>query len=310
MNPFLLEDRSLISFSGGRTSGRMLHDCLAAHGGQLPAGVEIAFTNTGKERPETLRFVHECASRWGARVRWLEWRATPAQVEARPTFRAWLDRKPERWAMVDPAGFAEVGFNSACRAGEPFAALIAMKQYTPNAVTRFCTQELKVRVMRDFCRSLGWESWTNIVGLRHDEGSRVLKALDRNASNKEVFKVSMPLAKARLIERDVLDFWWGEGKSFASRAFPQGFDLDLRSYEGNCDLCFLKAKARVVNLITENPGMEEWWIEMETLGKGRFVTERSYAELADMARRQGYFDFGAGEEEHDVECGLLCEPLE
>lgn len=305
MNPFLIDGPALISFSGGRTSGKMFHDIVAAHGGVLPADVEVSFTNTGKERQETLRFVHDCGERFGVRVRWFEWRATPAQVEARPTFKAWLDAKPERWAMVDPEGFVEVGFNSASRAGEPFAALIAMKQYTPNAITRFCTSELKIRVMRDFARSLGWERWINVIGLRHDEGHRVLKALARNDANKEPFKVAMPLAKDRQTERHVLDFWWGKGRSFETREMPRGFDLDLRSYEGNCDLCFLKAKAKLVNIMHEQPGSSEWWVEQEAVGKGRFVTEYSYADLEEFSRRQTRFDFGA-DDEHDVECGLAC----
>ncbi len=59
-NPYLITGPALISFSGGRTSAYMLWQILAAHGGQLPDDVHICFANTGKEREETLRFVHEC----------------------------------------------------------------------------------------------------------------------------------------------------------------------------------------------------------------------------------------------------------
>lgn len=125
-DPFIIPGPTLWSFSGGRTSAYMLWRGLQAYGGTLPEDHVVIFANTGKEREETLRFVHECATRWSVKVHWLEWR------NAKPCFE-------------------EVGYNSAARNGEPFAALIAKKKYLPNAVTRFCTQELKIRTMRDFC---------------------------------------------------------------------------------------------------------------------------------------------------------------
>jgi hypothetical protein len=95
-NPYLIKGPALISFSGGRTSAYMLKMILDAHGGTLPDDVHVCFANTGKEREETLRFVHECASRWNVRVRWLEFATDLRSVGA--------------------AGrFEEVGYNSASR---------------------------------------------------------------------------------------------------------------------------------------------------------------------------------------------------
>ena len=34
---------------------------------------------------------------------------------------------------------------------------------------------LKIKIMRDYARSLGWEHWTNAVGLRFDEPRRVAR---------------------------------------------------------------------------------------------------------------------------------------
>lgn len=272
-NPYIITGPALISFSGGRTSAYMLNHILDAHGGTLPNDVVVTFANTGKEREETLRFVHDCATHWNVKVHWLEYRAGEER-------------------------FAEVGYNSASRAGEPFAELIAKRKYLPNSVTRFCTQELKIRVMRDFCRSLGWEKWCNVIGLRYDEGHRVLKAIHSNETRNERWKNVMPMAKAKATKRDVMAFW-----------NAQPFDLQLKSYEGNCDLCFLKAKAKLQALMRENPGMADWWIEQESKVKSgtaaRFVTEYSYADLADTVARQGFL-FEDDGEEFDAECGLTC----
>ncbi len=272
-NPYLITGPALISFSGGRTSAYMLRQILDAHDGTLPDDVVVTFANTGKEREETLRFVHDCATHWGVRVHWLEYR--PGE---------------ER--------FAKVGFNTASRNGEPFAALIAKKNYLPNTVTRFCTSDLKVRVMADFCKSLGWETWTNVIGLRYDEGHRVLKALARNDDERQRWQSIMPLSKAKATNRDVTAFW-----------ARQPFDLQLKSYEGNCDLCFLKGRTKLQALMRENPGMADWWAEQEALvrpGSGaRFITEHSYAQLADQVNRQGFL-FEDDGEEYDTECGLTC----
>lgn len=287
MNPYLIIGPALISFSGGRTSAFMLHQIIAAHGGTLPDDVVVTFANTGLEREETLRFVHECGVRWNVRIHWLEWRN-------------------------DGRSFEEVGFNSASRHGEPFKALVAKKSYTPNSVTRFCTSELKIRVMRDFCRTLGWKNWTNVIGLRYDEGSRVLKAIDRSESGKEPWRNLMPMSKAKAVKRDVMRFWLGDNADpkALTGPLPQGFDLALRDYEGNCNLCMLKSKAKKLALIREMPGVEDDWIEMERIGKGRFTTEYSYAQLAQTARDQAVMPGILDDEEFDAECGLTCAPDE
>src|SRR5688572_29815835 len=111
-DPFRVEGPAVISFSGGRTSGMLLYNILAAHDWTLPEDVRVAFANTGKEMPETLDFVRECQVRWGVDIAWLEYRSDPDPQR--------------RWAQVGP--------KSASRNGEPFEALIRDKRYLPNPV--------------------------------------------------------------------------------------------------------------------------------------------------------------------------------
>ena len=272
-DPFFITGPALVSFSGGRTSAYMLWRTLQAHGGTLPDDVHVTFANTGKEREETLRFVQECGDHWSVPIHWLEFRGR---------------RKDEPFATVD--------FATASREGEPFAALIRSKGYTPNALMRFCTIELKIWVMRDFARSLGWKHWTNVIGLRFDEGHRVLKSRARSESGKEPWVNAMPLADARVTVRDVRAFW-----------NDQNFDLGLKSYEGNCDLCFLKARAKLEAIIREQPGSADWWAEQERVGKGRFITEYSYADLArSVAAQPHLFDRLEDDGASDAECGDVC----
>lgn len=277
MSPYKITGPALISFSGGRTSAFMLHQIVQAHGGTLPDDVRVVFANTGKEREETLRFVHECGTRWGVHVHWVEWRDSPD-------------------------GFDIVSFNSASRNGEPFARLIAKRNFLPNAVTRYCTTQLKVRPIGKLAQSWGWSKWTSVIGLRYDEGHRVLKAIARNDAGKDRWRTAMPMSKAKHTRADVMEFW-----------AQQPFDLGLMGYEGNCDLCFLKARAKIQTIMRERPGTADWWIDQERRIKDRamsrtvprFVTEYTYAQLSDEVARQGFLPF-ADDDEHDAECGLLC----
>ena len=279
-DPFLITGPALISFSGGRTSAYMLWRILEAHGGELPSDVIVAFANTGKEREETLRFVHESTSRWGVKIQWVEWRPMP-------------DR------------FAEVGFNSASRMGEPFEGLIALRGRLPNPLQRFCSRELKVEPIKAMCRSLGWDRWANIIGLRHDEGWRVMKKLAENDNGGHRWKSAMPLAKAKVTKRDVLAFWLGPTMAFPAVEMPQGFDLGLAPHEGNCDLCFLKSSGKLDAIVRDRPELADWWVKQEAETGKRFERARSYADLVDAARQQPDM-FADDEDEYDAECGLWC----
>lgn len=274
-NPYLITGPALISFSGGRTSAYMLKMILDAHGGVLPDDVHVCFANTGKEREETLRFVHECATRWGVRVRWLERRSKE--------------------------GFDEVGYNSASRLGEPFAALIAENGYLPNIANPWCSIALKQRVCNQFARSLGWGRYSSIVGLRADEPGRVKAARKRTESKRDGWNTLTPLSQAGVTKRDVLAFWGA-----------QDFDLGLLHFEGNCDGCFQK-RMRLYEVERYRPGSLDWWMEQERAvsetakpDASRWIIDLPYSRIQMAVRNQPdlYADL-PGDDEMPAECGLM-----
>lgn len=300
-NPYLIEGPALISFSGGRTSGYMLWHILDAYGGKLPDDVHVCFANTGKEREETLRFVHECGSRWGVGIKWLEWAPRPAGIEGRRT----------PWELR----YTEVGYNSASRNGEPFKALIERKKYLPNAVTRFCTSHLKVDTMKSFMMGMGYERWNNAVGLRADEIRRIVKGQKRNDSGLERFTTVWPMLKAGVTSRDVWKWWLGQNADpkNLTHPLPQGFDLGLYPYEGNCDGCFLKGYQILTHQERERPGYLDDWISMELQASkladkptgAQFVTEYSYREIKrDAERSDLLIPLDWRKAEFDAECGV------
>lgn len=233
-DPFRLDGPTVVSFSGGRTSALMLRRILDAHNGQLPPDAFVLFRNTGKEREETLAFVDECARQWSVPIVWLE-RAPGAHPRGMPPC--------ERFCVVT--------FETASRAGEPFDSVIDDRRYLPNVATRFCTEELKLKPAKNFMLAAGYQTWTSVVGLRADEPRRLAKIHSpERAKTRE--EVRTPLATAGVGLRDVTSFWGG-----------QSFDLGLKSYEGNCDLCFLKGTLKRLRIIDEAPARADWWIAAE-----------------------------------------------
>lgn len=174
MNPYLIKEPTIISFSGGRTSGYMLYKVLEANNG-LPDMAKVCFANTGKEEESTLKFVHDCSVKWNVPIIWLEYRA----------------EKPL---------FEIVNYETASRNGEPFEQLIEKKSYLPNQAQRFCTQELKVKTFDRYLKSVGWNEFVTFVGIRADEQRRVAKTSQQEDK-------LMPLARDGVSQKQVWDFW-------------------------------------------------------------------------------------------------------
>jgi len=250
-NPYAIEQPWVVSFSGGRTSAFMLWKILEANGG-LPEGNVIAFANTGREHESTLDFVEACSQNWRVPIVWVErqFRQTP--------------------------GFRIVTHASASRNGEPFAELIEQKQYLPNPIARFCTQELKVQAIASYLKSIGIMDATMAVGLRADEPRRVHRV---HGDVRNGFSYVCPMHQAGHTLADVATFW-------KSQRFDLRLPNDDRAF-GNCDLCFLKGRSMVERVMREEPQRADWWIEQEEKIKARFRKDRpTYAQMLHQIRIQ------------------------
>ena len=250
-NPYKLPDGNvLISFSGGRTSGYMLHKILEANG-ELPERCKVVFANTGREMPETLDFVQRCSDEWNVHVDWLEYKRKDGKVS-----------------------YEKVSHNMASRNGEPFRELCVSRSYLPNAVTRFCTEELKVKTIKRFLSRNGWKRWFNTVGIRVDEAHRLRLSKDSRWVN------WYPLADAKVTHNDVVSFW-KENK----------FDLAVKKGFGNCDGCFLKSEATIAAGWRDYPERMKWWKDMEDEIGSTFHKSRSYHQVGEFVDKQGDWIF-------------------
>ena len=256
-NPYKIEPPALISFSGGRTSGYMLKKIIDSYNGTLPQDLYVVFANTGKEMPQTLDFVRDCAEKWCCKIHWLELEI----ANERPIYRT-----------------KKVNYETASRKGEPFEALIKRKKMLPNPVMRMCTQELKMNVMKRFMKKEGHKEWTNVVGLRYDEPRRVAKQNRQNHSNVNAWDSVCPLYQDKITVKEISEFWQ-----------KNNFDLKLTSVNGqttagNCDLCYLKGTKTLTKIIKEKPDLAEWWIAQEEKLDATFRKDGSYINLLDLTK--------------------------
>lgn len=219
-----MKSNLLVSFSGGRTSAYMAWWLMKNK--KDIYNMEFVFANTGKEREETLTFVNKCDKEFGLNIKWVE-----ADIYLG-------ERIGTKHKLTS--------YELASRNGEPFEMLI--KKYgIPNQNAPHCTRELKLQPIKSYVRDvLKWDSYKTALGIRSDEPKRLdwKKQKEQNLIYfAELFYVT---------KEDINKFW-----------SKQSFDLELKSYEGNCDLCYKKGLRKLMTILKDNPELGDWWKEME-----------------------------------------------
>lgn len=306
-SPYLLPAGHVqIGVSAGRTSGMMARMLQEANGGLPEDRVALSFQNTSREMNESLDFLADMESRWGLPITWLEYRPkTPLEdwqiAAVAEAFGEPYAARLVEWWEPSPLGFAAINHGSAARDGEVFVALILSRRFLPNVLSRFCTAEMKLRVLKRWLMSRGWDRWTACAGIRADEPHRLNKP-----QPKERWTVWHPLAEAGVTRRDVVAFWE-----------RQPFDLRLpnvngKCWLGNCDGCFLKSERNIAALTREYPERAAWWERAEHLatllsrargmtpGRGAWFSKRyTRRELREFMNRNGELALSTE--------GLLCQ---
>lgn len=169
----------------------------------------------------------------------------------------WLEAKVNP-ILNQPTTYSIVTYETASRNGEPFEAVI--KKYgIPNKPYPHCTRELKLRPIHAYARDyFGTDDFVSAIGIRVDEARRIKISKDK----------IYPLVEWGITVNAVRRFW---------DSMP--FDLRLKDYEGNCDLCWKKSKRKILTILTENPEAAKWWADMELkYSKLDFTDRRTKAE--------------------------------
>jgi hypothetical protein len=264
------ENLYVVLFSGGRTSA-----FLSKYIKENPKYKNVLFlyANTGKEREETLEFVNKCDKEFVLDVVWLE-----AKVHEEK-------RKGTTYTITN--------FKDVKRNGEPFEEMLS-KYPLPNNMASNCTRELKQRPIDAYLRELYSDfNIIRVVGIRADESHRK----SNNAIKEQII---YPLCDELIVDSKFIRNWWDN----------QSFDLQLKDYEGNCDLCFKKSLKKRLTIIKENPNVADWWQEMEDKYSSEQIprfdlrTNKSVSELKELSKKP----FQKAEDLHELsklQCDLF-----
>ncbi len=149
----------------------------------------------------------------------------------------------------------------------------------PNAGQRWCTADMKSKVLDRYCKhQLGITSYTNYIGMRYDEPTRVDSIFRLNDSQNNIW-YDCPAHWLKLTKLDVSHLW-----------LQQPVDLGLingvnvfRDFIGNCTLCHLKAKIKKLYIIQQGYSIA-FYKQLE------IIVSRYNQEIDAMSRQAGTYE--------------------
>lgn len=180
--------------------------------------------------------------------------------------------------------------------GNTFEEVIRKRKALPNQMWRFCTTEMKMKPIFEYCQNNIKEVVDMRIGFRYDELERKEKAKNNthfktivgkydNGRNKwkEVYwrELSFPLIDNKVNHFDVYE--WSK---FIGITFPE---------DSNCVGCFHKPLQQLRKNWDDEPNKMKWFSEMEKMMNRKFKKEMSYEKAKKLALQLDFiFGTGAG----------------
>ena len=176
--------------------------------------------------------------------------------------------------------------------GETFESVIFKKKALPNMMWRFCTTEMKMKPIFEYCQN-EIKSVVNMqIGFRYDEKERAnkenttLKAVigqSKNGRNKwddiEWRQLSYPLIQDKITNIKVVNWAKNSGLIFPA--------------DSNCVGCFWKPIQQLRKNWEDEPQKMRWFSEMEDKMKRRFKKEMKFSTIKKIGLQQDFY-FGTG----------------
>jgi len=233
-----INENHVVSFSGGRTSGYMVHLFEEAKR-RYGVKVEYIFNDTGAEHPKTYEFIRNVVSHYNINLTCLRV-VTNKEKGIGSSFKI----IPLSECKPDLVPFKEV-----CEAYN-----------TPSVKAATCTREMKLVPSQKYLKEKYKNDYTTWLGIRLDEPNR-LKNIDiqrelfidenKKKKRKTKYKVKYLAEISEFEKQDVLNFWAN-----------QPFDLDLEEHLGNCVFCVKKGINKIALATRDEPKLAKQFSSM------------------------------------------------
>jgi hypothetical protein len=169
------------------------------------------------------------------------------------------------------------------------------KNYLPNQVTRFCTVDMKVKPIAQWCYDNTELPVEMRIGFRANEVSRANNMIDRAVNGVEPFKfkvgekngrnqwkelpyrvVKFPLIKDAIFKDTIEEFWRDKPVRFA--------------YRNNCVGCFHRSELMLKHMSNKAEKQFDWFIDMEKKNGCTFRKGITYEKIKSYKTQLELFD--------------------
>jgi hypothetical protein len=177
--------------------------------------------------------------------------------------------------------------------GQTFEQVIEKKKAIPNIMWRFCTTEMKMKPIFEYCQKTIKEVVEMQIGFRYDEKER---------ANKENTTMRAVVGKSKTGNRNKWDdIYWRELSyplinnkvtHYEVKKWADSSGLVFPP-DSNCVGCFWKPLQQIRKNWEDEPNKMKWFEEQEIKMKRTFKKEMSYSKVKIIGLQQDFF-FGTG----------------
>jgi hypothetical protein len=169
------------------------------------------------------------------------------------------------------------------------------KNYLPNQVTRFCTVDMKIKPIAQWCYENTELPVQMRIGFRANEVSRANRMIERQINGIENFKFKVgnkngrnkwkelpyriaefPLIKGAIFKDTIENFWKDKPVRFA--------------YQNNCVGCFHRNELMLKHMSNKAEKQFNWFIEMEQKNGCTFKSGITYEKIKNYKTQLELFD--------------------
>jgi hypothetical protein len=169
------------------------------------------------------------------------------------------------------------------------------KNYLPNQVTRFCTVDMKIKPIAQWCYENTELPVKMRIGFRANELSRANRMIERQINGVENFKFKVgnkngrnkwkelpyritqfPLIKDAIFKDTIENFWKDKPVRFA--------------YQNNCVGCFHRSELMLKHMSNKAEKQFNWFIEMERKNGCTFKNGITYEKIKNYRTQLELFD--------------------